>query len=87
MLQKERHPRACTVVTSDKSIILYARDLGATVVRSEDFAAALVRPSANRKSEIGNRKSEKPEMSAADVAEWEDYFKKKGGPETSKGWY
>jgi len=87
-IAREKHPRACTVVTSDNSIICHVRDFGAKTISSAAFAAKLV--SGAGRDASGTRRqtsTDKPEMSPADVAEWENYFKKKGGSGTSKGWY
>ena len=77
LISLERSPRSWTVVTSDNSIVIYARDYGAKTVRSEDFAAELgkpVRPMASR-----GGADDKPEMTKAEIAEWEEFFRKKPG--------
>ncbi len=74
MLAKEKSPRACTVVTSDNSIALHVRDFGAKVVRSEDFARQL-HGSHKPQATSPKQPSDKP-MTAAEVAEWEEYFRK-----------
>ena len=73
MLALEKSPKSWTVVTSDSSIVLYARDYGAKTIPSAEFAAKLG-PS------IPNLGSSRPTpkdapMSAAEVAEWEEYFR------------
>jgi hypothetical protein len=76
MLATERSPRACTVVTSDNSIILHARDFGAKVVSSAEFAGQLVGEGRHRANGGKPRAAEKPEMTKAAVAEWEEYFRR-----------
>lgn len=49
MLERERSPKSCTVVTSDNSIRLHVADFGAKLLRSEEIAAELAttRPTAH----------------------------------------
>ena len=41
MLERERNPKSCTVVTSDNSIRLHVADFGARLLRSEELAAEM----------------------------------------------
>jgi predicted RNA-binding protein with PIN domain len=75
MLSVEKNPRACTVVTSDRSIAVHVRDFGARVASSAEFARELA--AGGRRVRPGSAgQSEKPEMTRADVAEWEAYFRR-----------
>jgi hypothetical protein len=74
MLSLERSPRSWTVVTSDNSIVRYARDYGAKTIPSAEFAAKL----GNTLPKLGPNQpvpSDKP-MTPGEVAEWEEYFRK-----------
>jgi uncharacterized protein len=73
MLSLEKSPKSWTVVTSDNSIIRYARDYGAKTIPSAEFAAKL----GNTIPNLGpNRPVQKDApMSAAEVHEWEEYFR------------
>jgi predicted RNA-binding protein with PIN domain len=74
MLALEKSPKSWTVVTSDNSIVLYARDYGAKTIPSAEFAAKLGLGVPN----LGPNRppaQDKP-MSAAEVAEWEEFFRK-----------
>ena len=75
MITREKNPRSCTVVTSDNSIRIHVRDFGAKVVSAADFARELSGRSASQTVTRVRRPSEKPEMSASDVAKWEEYFR------------
>jgi predicted RNA-binding protein with PIN domain len=77
LISLEKSPRSWTVVTSDNSIAIYARDYGAKTIRSEDFAVELGRPARPMSSRGGT--DDKPEMTGAEVAEWEEFFRRKPG--------
>jgi predicted RNA-binding protein with PIN domain len=72
LLVRSGHPRATTVVTSDNSIALHCRDYGARVVKSGEFADQLT---AGHKSRTSGRKPTDRPLSAAEVAEWEAFFR------------
>jgi len=74
MLSLEKSPKSWTVITSDNSIVRYARDYGAKTIPSAEFAAKLGHSIPN----LGpNRPVQKDTpMSAAEVAEWEEFFRK-----------
>jgi len=74
MLSLERSPRSWTVVTSDNSIVRYARDYGAKTIPSAEFAAKL----GNTISNLGPNRPvpQDTPMTPAEVAEWEEYFRK-----------
>ncbi|MEW6505428.1 MAG: NYN domain-containing protein [Chloroflexota bacterium] len=63
-----------TVVSSDREVQAAARQSGARIVSSEEFAAQLI--NSQRRSHEGE---EKPRPSAAEVNEMLDLFKKKRG--------
>ncbi len=74
MLSLEKSPKSWTVVTSDNSIVRYARDYGAKTIPSAEFAAKLG-------STIPNLGPNRPvpqdtPMTPAEVSEWEEYFRK-----------
>ena len=74
LLAIEKSPRSWTIVTSDNSIVIFARDYGAKTVPSAEFAAKLGDIIPN----LGpNRPApqDKP-MTPAEVAEWEEYFRR-----------
>jgi hypothetical protein len=62
------------VVTSDNSIVRYARDYGAKTIPSAEFAAKL----GNTIPNLGpNRPAPRDmPMTPGEVAEWEEYFRK-----------
>jgi hypothetical protein len=61
------------VVTSDNSIVLFARDYGAKTIPSAEFAAKLGTgiPSLGPSRPV---QTDAP-LSRAEVAEWEEYFR------------
>ena len=74
MLALEKSPKSWTVVTSDNSIILFARDYGAKTIPSAEFATQLGRTIPN----LGpsTRVEKDTPLSPTEVAEWEEYFRK-----------
>ena len=69
-LKRERNPKGLTVVSSDNEVIAAARQAGASVLRSAEFAAKMAaRPAVPRKKEVG--------LSPEEVAAWEEEFKKR----------
>ena len=74
LLALEKSPKSWTVVTSDNSIVLCARDYGAKTIPSAEFAAKLGLGVPN----LGPNRppAQDAPMSAAEVAEWEEYFRK-----------
>jgi predicted RNA-binding protein with PIN domain len=74
MLSLEKSPKSWTVVTSDNSIVRYARDYGAKTIPSAEFAAKL----GNTIPNLGpNRPTPRDTpMSPAEVSEWEEFFRK-----------
>jgi len=74
MLSLEKSPKSWTVVTSDNSIVLFARDFGAKTIPSAEFAAKLG-PTIPKLGPNRPVQSDAP-MSSAQVAEWEEYFRK-----------
>ena len=72
----EKNPRSWTVVTSDNSIILFARDYGAKTISSAEFAAQLGRTIPN----LGPSRpvpQDKP-MTPSEIAEWKSTSAKAG---------
>ncbi len=74
MLALEKSPKSWTVVTSDNSIIIFARDYKAKTTSSAEFAAKLG-PTIPK---LGPNRPVQPDapMSRAEIAEWEEYFRK-----------
>jgi|SRR3990172_6623079 predicted RNA-binding protein with PIN domain len=71
-LRREKNPRGLTVVTGDREVAGEAKRAGARVVSSAEFAREmLAKPSAPRAKETG--------LSAEEVAQWEEEFKKRAG--------
>ncbi len=74
MLALEKSPRSWTVVTSDNSIVRYVRDYGAKTIPSSEFAVklgpAIPKLGPNRPA------AQDTPMSPAEVAEWEEFFRK-----------
>lgn len=65
--------RNWTIVTSDRQLQAAARELGARVLQSEDFALEM------NSSGPSPGESEKPEMLSSDeIAEWEELFRRGG---------
>jgi uncharacterized protein len=87
IITKEKNPRSCTVVTSDNSIRIHVRDFGAKVMASAEFAQELSGRGKGTRSETrgglrsgtavkrAQRPGDMPEMSASEIAEWEEYFR------------
>jgi len=73
MLALEKSPKSWTIVTSDNSIVLYARDYGAKTIPSAEFAAKLG-PGVPKLGPNRPPAQDAP-MSAAEVSEWEEYFR------------
>jgi len=82
MLALEKSPKSWTVVTSDNSIVRYARDYGAKTIPSAEFAAKLGHSIPN----LGpNRPAPRDTpMTPVEVSEWEEYFRKGRQDEGSK---
>ena len=74
MLVLEKSPRSWTVVTSDNSIVRYARDYGAKTIPSAEFAARLG-PAVPKLGPNRPTPRDAP-MTPAEVSEWEEYFRK-----------
>ncbi len=74
MLALEKSPKSWTVVTSDNSIIIFARDYGAKTIPSAEFATQLG-PTIPK---LGPNRPVQPDapMSRAEIAEWEEFFRK-----------
>ncbi len=76
MISLEKSPRSWTVVTSDNSIVIFARDYGAKTIPSAEFAAQLgpmrESPSAGRSQ---TRVDQEAPLSPTEVLEWEEYFR------------
>ncbi len=70
MVRALKHPKAWTMVSSDRWIVDQCRSYGVKTVRSEEFARLLASPGRTE------TQPEKPEMKPGDVAEWEEYFRK-----------
>jgi len=83
MLALEKSPKSWTVVTSDNSIVLYARDYGAKTLPAAEFAAKLG-PSVPNLGPNTSVKQEAP-LSPTEVAEWEEYFRKGRQGKDGKG--
>lgn len=74
LLALEKSPRSWTVVTSDNSIVLFARDYRAKTIPSAEFAAQLG-PGIPK---LGPNRPVQPEaaLTPSEVAEWEEFFRK-----------
>ena len=74
LLALEKSPKSWTVVTSDNSIVLCARDYGAKTIPSAEFAAKLG-PAIPK---LGPNRPVQPDaaLTPSEVAEWEEYFRK-----------
>jgi len=74
MLALEKSPRSWTVVSSDNSIVRYVRDYGAKTIPSAEFAEKLGMGIPN----LGPNRpfSQDAPMSRAEVAEWEEFFRR-----------
>lgn len=83
LLAHAENPRSWTVVSSDRSVALHARDYGAKSVSAESFALLL---SPRDERACAGSGSDKPEMTPGDVAEWEEYLRQRG-VDVSKGWF
>ncbi|MBN2464088.1 NYN domain-containing protein [candidate division WOR-3 bacterium] len=69
-----KNPRSWTVVTSDNSIVRFARDYGANTIPSAEFAEKLG-PGVPRLGPSRPVQQDAP-LSRAEVAEWEELFRK-----------
>ena len=74
MLSLEKSPKSWTVVTSDNSIVLFARDFGAKTIPAAEFAARLG-PTIPKLGPNRPVPQDTP-MTPAEVHEWEEYFRK-----------
>lgn len=74
MLALEKSPKSWTVVTSDNSIVRFARDFGAKTIPSSEFAAKLGLgvPKLGPNRPVGQ---EAP-LTPSEVLEWEEFFRK-----------
>lgn len=73
LIERQRNVRSWTVVSSDNSIVRFARDYGAQTIGADGFAQLLDdlrRKPATRRAAA----AEKPQMRPEDVAEWERFF-------------
>jgi predicted RNA-binding protein with PIN domain len=82
MLALEKNPKSWTVVTSDNSIVLFARDYRAKTMPSTEFAAQLgpAIPNLGRNRPV----QQDAPLSSAEVAEWEEFFRKGRQDKNSK---
>ena len=74
MLALEKSPKSWTVVTSDNSIVRFARDYGAKTIPSAEFAAKLG-PTIPKLGPNRPAPQDTP-MTQAEVSEWEEFFRK-----------
>jgi len=74
MLSLEKSPKSWTVVTSDNSIVRYARDYGAKTIPSAEFAVKLG-PAIPKLGPNRPAPKDAP-LTPAEVAEWEEFFRK-----------
>jgi uncharacterized protein len=74
MLSLEKSPKSWTVVTSDNSIVRFARDFGAKTIPSAEFAAKL--GPAIPKLGPNRRIEQEAPLTPAEVLEWEEFFRK-----------
>ncbi len=81
MLVLEKSPKSWTVVTSDNSIVIFARDYRAKTIPAAEFAAKLG-PTIPKLGPNRPVQKDTP-MSAAEVAEWEEYFRQ-GRPDRNR---
>jgi uncharacterized protein len=65
--------RNVTVVSSDRRVQQAARNVHASVMASEDFAANLIRPGPEKKKVS---RDEGPSLTADEVSEWEALFRR-----------
>ncbi|OYD16840.1 hypothetical protein CH330_01700 [candidate division WOR-3 bacterium JGI_Cruoil_03_51_56] len=72
MIRAAKHPKAWTVVSSDRWIGDQAQTFGAKTIPAEEFAR-LLKPDNRSEEKI---QDEKPEMKPGDLAEWVEYFRK-----------
>jgi len=91
MLALEKNPRSWTVVTSDNSIVIFARDYRAKTIPSAEFAAQLsstCKAPSGRHSSFVTRQSplddQEAPLSPTEVLEWEEYFRKGRQDRTSR---
>jgi len=77
-----KNPRSWAVVTSDNSIVRFARDYGAKTIPSAEFAEKLgpVIPNLGPNRPV----QQDAPMSRAEVAEWEEFFRKGRQDKNSK---
>jgi predicted RNA-binding protein with PIN domain len=77
MIALEKNPKSWTVVTSDNSIVIFARDYRAKTIPSAEFAAQL---GPVRQSQVpgrsGPRVDQEAPLSPTEVLEWEEYFRR-----------
>jgi predicted RNA-binding protein with PIN domain len=71
LIERERKVRSWVVVSSDNAIKRHARDYGAKIMTSDEFAALLDAPPPRPRRVT----REEPKLSAAEVDEWLRYFR------------
>lgn len=74
LISLAKNPRSWTVVTSDNSIVRFARDFGAKTISSAEFAEKLG-PGVPSLGPSRAAQQDTP-LSRAEVAEWEEFFRK-----------
>ncbi len=77
LVKKSINPKMITVVTSDKEIAVFAGRFRARVIKSEVFAAAVIKEIEDFKRSAIREKEEDPLLSREEISYWEEIFKKK----------
>jgi uncharacterized protein len=77
LVKKSINPKMLTVITSDKDISVYAGRFRAKVIKSEVFAAAVVKEIEDSKLSAVREKDDDPVLSQEEIKYWEEMFKKK----------
>jgi predicted RNA-binding protein with PIN domain len=77
LVKKNINPKMLTVVTSDKDIIVFAERFRAKVVKSERFAAGVLKEIEDFKHSSVREKEDDPHLSQEEISYWEKIFKKK----------
>jgi predicted RNA-binding protein with PIN domain len=82
MLALEKSPRSWTVVTSDNSIVIFARDYRAKTIPSAEFAVQL----GPKVPHLGPSRpvDQEAPLSPSEVLEWEEFFRKGRQAESNK---
>lgn len=77
LVRKSINPKMITVVTSDRDISVFVKRFRAKVIKSEAFAATIIKEIEDSRLSAVREKDDDPVLSQEEIDYWEERFKKK----------